>query len=251
MQLALEISKVGYKYPNSEEAALSDLNFSIKKGESFGFLGPNGAGKTTLLSCICKQMTDFSGEIKIFSKDLRNLGEEILKIGFAPQELALYPSLTAYENLDFFSRLSGVSGKKSTEQIKWSLESTGLYERRFQKVEEYSGGMKRRLNLAIAILNRPSLLILDEPTVGVDPQTRNHIFEQVEKLKKENITIIYTTHYMEEVERLCENVGVISSGKLLFVGSLSDLKKQEGFTKLEDCYLSLTGQKHRDAEVTS
>lgn len=209
-------------------AAVDGISFEIMPHEVFGLLGPNGAGKTTTVSMAAGLLKPDSGTV-----DLVGIGSPKdpgvrAKIGVAPQTLSLYDDLSAQENLECFGKLYGLIGKKLQECVAWSLDFVGLSERRKDKVKTFSGGMKRRLNLAVAIVHNPGYLILDEPTVGVDPQSRNAIFENIEQLKKDGCTIIYTTHYMEEAQRLCDRVGIMDHGKLLALDTVDALIRQHG-----------------------
>ena len=208
--------------------AVDGLSLSIRKGELFGLLGPNGAGKSTSVSLAVGLLTPDSGTVAIEGHG--NPCEPAVrhKIGVAPQSLALYDLLTGEENLRFFGQVYGLSGAKLDERVKWCLDFVGLTDRRADRVGGYSGGMKRRLNMAAAVLHDPELILLDEPTVGVDPQSRNNIFESIEALHREGRTIIYTTHYMEEAERLCDRIAIVDAGKLLALGTLADLLATHG-----------------------
>ena len=208
--------------------AVDGLSLSIRKGELFGLLGPNGAGKSTSVSLAVGLLAPDSGTVTI--EGLGNPADPAVrrKIGVAPQSLALYDLLTAEENLRFFGEVYGLSGATLDERVKWCLDFVGLTDRKSDRVGGYSGGMKRRLNMAAAVVHDPDLLLLDEPTVGVDPQSRNKIFENIEALHRDGRTIIYTTHYMEEVERLCERIAIVDAGKLLALGSLGELLAAHG-----------------------
>jgi ABC-2 type transport system ATP-binding protein len=208
--------------------AVDGLSLSIRKGELFGLLGPNGAGKSTSVSLAVGLLTPDSGTVTIEGHG--NPAEPAVrhKIGVAPQSLALYDLLTGEENLHFFGEVYGLSGAKLDERVKWCLDFVGLTDRKADRAGGYSGGMKRRLNLAAAVIHDPELLLLDEPTVGVDPQSRNKIFESIEALHRDGRTIIYTTHYMEEVERLCDRIAIVDAGKLLALGTLSELLATHG-----------------------
>jgi ABC-2 type transport system ATP-binding protein len=194
---------------------VDNISLEIAPGELFGLLGPNGAGKTTTINMIVGALNPESGTIEI--KNLGSPGKQAVKrlIGIVPQTVALYETLTAQENLLFFGQLYGLAGKELKDRIHWAFEIVNLTERRNDKVSKYSGGMKRRLNIAAALLHRPSLLILDEPTVGVDPQSRNSIFESLKTLRNEGCTIILTSHYLEEAQKLCNRVGIMDEGKLV------------------------------------
>jgi ABC-2 type transport system ATP-binding protein len=208
--------------------AVDGLSLSIRKGELFGLLGPNGAGKSTSVSLAVGLLTPDSGTVTIEGHGDPADPAVRLKIGVAPQSLALYDLLTAEENLRFFGEVYGLSGARLDERVRWCLDFVGLTDRKSDRVGGYSGGMKRRLNMAAAVIHDPELLLLDEPTVGVDPQSRNKIFESIEALHREGRTIIYTTHYMEEVERLCDRIAIVDAGKLLALGTLSELLATHG-----------------------
>lgn len=211
-------------------AALDDVSFSLNRGEFFGLLGPNGAGKTTLISLVAGIRAPDSGEILLDGKEFRHEHiEQRAQMGFVPQALALYEELSGEENLRLFGRLYGLRGAVLRERVEEGLVAAQLQDRRRQQVRTYSGGMKRRLNIVAAILHRPQLLLCDEPTVGVDPQSRNAIFEFVQRLNADGMTIVYSTHYMEEATRLCSRIGIIDHGKLLALGTLDELLLQLPF----------------------
>lgn len=214
-QPILEASGLLKKY--GALVAVNDVSFSIEEGEIFGLLGPNGAGKSTTISMLTGLFPPDAGDIHILGFDAVSDVDQIKRmIGVVPQELALYPTLSGRENLRFFGEMYGLSGKRLKERIDSALETVSMVERANDPVHSYSGGMKRRLNMAIGLINNPRVLFLDEPTVGVDPQSRNHIFESVEKLNQEQkMTILYTTHYMEEAERLCQRVAIMDNGKII------------------------------------
>ena len=199
-----------------ELVAVKGIDFNIRQGEIFGFLGPNGAGKTTTISMLSCLLEPTSGSATIDGLDVVRDAAQVKRIiGLVPQEIALYPTLSGRDNLNFFGRIYGLRGRRLRERVDAALEIVGLSERAKDAVQTYSGGMKRRLNLAAGLLHEPKVLFLDEPTVGVDPQSRNHIFENVERLNREGLTILYTTHYMEEAERLCDRVLIIDYGKIV------------------------------------
>ncbi|MEZ5357563.1 MAG: ABC transporter ATP-binding protein [Candidatus Zixiibacteriota bacterium] len=208
--------------------AVDNISFTIKKGEVFGLLGPNGAGKTTTINMIVGILKPDGGSVEIDGNPDPTKSSVRQKIGNAPQALALYGELTARENLEFFGKLYGLSGAKLKERVDWALEFGRLTERQKDKVATYSGGMKRRLNMAGAVIHDPPVILFDEPTVGVDPQSRNMIFDSIEDLKKQGRTIVYTTHYMEEAERLCDRIAIIDNGKILDNGSVRELTKRHG-----------------------
>jgi ABC-2 type transport system ATP-binding protein len=220
----LELKNLTKRY--GERVAVDRLSLSVKRGERFGLLGPNGAGKTTTISMLVGALKPDSGEILFNGEPLSGECDPLKrKIGYVPQELALYEDLTAAENLRFFGAVYGLGGAKLTARVEYGLEVAGLTDRAKSRVRAYSGGMKRRLNLAAALLHEPELLVLDEPTVGVDPQSRNAIFEALEKLATEGITLLYTTHYMEEVERLCERIAIMDQGQIVAEGTQAELRE--------------------------
>ncbi|WP_251552109.1 ABC transporter ATP-binding protein [Neobacillus muris] len=209
--------------------AVKGLSFTVEKGESFGLLGPNGAGKSTAINMITGLFPPTSGEIRLRDIDIVRRPKQAQKtIGVVPQEIALYQEMSAKENLKFWGRMYNLSGKKLEISVDGVLEMIGLTDRARDKVADFSGGMKRRVNIGAAILHQPELLIMDEPTVGIDPQSRNHILETVKRLNHEGMTIIYTSHYMEEVEYLCERVGIIDHGQVIAIGTLRDLRESIG-----------------------
>jgi ABC-2 type transport system ATP-binding protein len=208
-------------------AALDGVSFQVHEGELFGLLGPNGAGKTTLLSILSCLLKPSGGQARLLGQLLSpgNRGVRPL-IGIVPQELAIYGELTARENLVFFGELYGVRGAELRRRVDNILAAVALSDRADDKASAFSGGMKRRLNLGVALVHGPRLLLLDEPTVGVDPQSRNHIFEEVRRLSAEGVTIVYTSHYMEEVQALCPRVGIMDHGRLVACDSLQSLLQQ-------------------------
>ncbi|WNS42706.1 ABC transporter ATP-binding protein [Paenibacillus sp. MMS20-IR301] len=203
------------------------VNFSIQEGEIFGLLGPNGAGKSTTISMICGLLKADSGEIIIDGLSVKERPLEVKKrIGLVPQELALYENLPAADNVSFFGKLYGLRGKLLKERTEEALAFTGLSDRAKDKPSTFSGGMKRRLNIACAIMHRPRLIIMDEPTVGIDPQSRNHILESVKTLNKLGSTVIYTSHYMEEVAAVCDRVAIMDKGHIIACGTESELRER-------------------------
>lgn len=204
--------------------AVGGVSFHVRVGETYGLLGPNGAGKTTTISMVAGLLEPSSGSISIADESVSTTSTgPKRRIGLVPQELAIYPDLTARENLAFFAGLYGMNRQERATRADELLEMVGLTDRADDRADEYSGGMKRRLNIAIGLLHRPELLILDEPTVGVDPQSRNSILEAVENLTSEGMSVLYTTHYMEEAERLCHRVGIIDQGLLVGEGTRREL----------------------------
>lgn len=205
--------------------AVDNISFSIEEGEIYGLLGPNGAGKSTTINIICGLLKMDKGSIRILEKDIKKDATNAKKnIGIVPQDIAIYEDLTAFENVKFFASLYGLRGKQLVERTNEALEFVGLTERAKSYPREFSGGMKRRLNIACAIAHRPKLIIMDEPTVGIDPQSRNHILQSVKKLNELGSTIIYTSHYMEEVEEICGRVSIVDHGKIIAEGTKEELK---------------------------
>jgi ABC-2 type transport system ATP-binding protein len=207
--------------------AVNRFSLEIPQGEIFGLLGPNGAGKSTLISMLCGLLLPSSGSVRVNGLPPVSM-EAKRRIGIAPQSLAIYEELSAQANLDFFGRLYGLGGAALKSASARVLDFVGLADRAGDRVEQYSGGMKRRLNLAIALLHDPDILLLDEPTVGVDPQSRNRLFESVLELKQRRKTVVYTTHYMEEAERLCDRIAIVEQGKLLALDTVDGLVHQYG-----------------------
>lgn len=204
--------------------AVDGISFEVKRGEIFGLLGPNGAGKSTTISMISTLMNPTSGEILFEGKNIFDDSKEIRKrLGVVPQEIALYPTLSGYQNLSFWGSIYGLRGAELKNKINEVSQIIGLNERLKDRVDKYSGGMKRRLNIGAALLHNPELLIMDEPTVGIDPQSRNHILDTVLKLNGQGMTIIYTSHYMEEVEYLCNRICIMDEGKIIASGTQNEL----------------------------
>ncbi|PRP54675.1 export ABC transporter ATP-binding protein [Bacillus halotolerans] len=212
-----------------KKTIVKGISFSLRKGESFGLLGPNGAGKSTTISMISGLVPLDGGEITvggyIIGKDTNKAKQ---KIGIVPQEIALYPTLTAQENLVFWGKMYGLTHGEAKKRSAEVLEYVGLTERAKDKIETFSGGMKRRINIGAALMHKPELLIMDEPTVGIDPQSRNHILETVKQLNETGMTVIYTSHYMEEVEYLCDRIGIIDQGEMIAIGTKNDLCSRLG-----------------------
>ncbi|MGJ7919556.1 ABC transporter ATP-binding protein [Neobacillus sp. LXY-4] len=209
--------------------AVKGVSFTVEKGESFGLLGPNGAGKSTIINMITGLFSPTSGKIQLNDIDvIKNAKQAQKYIGVVPQDIALYQEMSARENLKFWGRMFDLSGKELDKSIDEVLELMGLTDRAKDKVANFSGGMKRRVNIGAAILHQPELLIMDEPTVGIDPQSRNHILETIKALNEKGITIIYTSHYMEEVEFLCKRIGIIDHGELIACGTIPELRETIG-----------------------
>jgi len=208
--------------------AVDGVSFEVRRGETFGLLGPNGAGKTTLLHLIAGALTPDAGRISLAGADDPTRPEVRRNLGVAPQALAIYENLTGEENVTFIGRLYGLRGASLREAVARALELVGLTERRRDLASAYSGGMKRRVNLACALVHDPPVVLLDEPTAGVDPQSRNHLLENIQALVRRGRTVLYTTHYMEEAQKLCDRVGVMDHGKLLALDSVDGLLAAHG-----------------------
>lgn len=214
-----------------DKTVVDDVGFHIDEGEAYGLLGPNGAGKTTTISMLVGLLRPDSGTVRVGGIDVAEDPVPAKRlIGYVPQEIALYPELSARENLRYFGRLYGIPRRELAKRMDEVLEMVGLSDRGDDKVQDYSGGMKRRTNIATALLHQPRLLILDEPTVGVDPQSRVAILDNVERLVADGMSLLYTSHYMEEVERVCTRVGIIDRGKIVADGSKRDLVAELGGT---------------------
>lgn len=205
--------------------AVDNVSLEIEKGEIFGLLGPNGAGKSTIINIICGLLAMDKGKVEIMGRDIRKEPAFTKSnTGIVPQEIAIYEDLTAFENIRFFAGLYGLRGNELMKRVTEALEFVGLTDKAKSLPREFSGGMKRRLNIACAIAHRPKLIIMDEPTVGIDPQSRNHILQSVKKLNEMGCTVIYTSHYMEEVEEICSRIAIIDHGKVIAEGTKSELK---------------------------
>ncbi len=221
----LEISNISKKY--KQLLAVNHISFRINEGEFYGLLGPNGAGKTTTIHMISAILPPDEGNILADGKDIyRNKGEVKMKMGIVPQEIALYDEMHALDNLLFWGSLYHVKGAQAKQKAENLLEWVGLADRKKDLIKTYSGGMKRRINIACALMHDPAVIIMDEPTVGIDPQSRNKIYDLLDELHKNGKTILYTTHYMAEAERLCDRIGIIDKGNLIAEGTLDELKKQ-------------------------
>lgn len=218
----IQVDNLSKSFQNIQ--AVYNISFSIDKGEIFGLLGPNGAGKSTTLNMMATILKSDGGSIVIDGMKINGNANDCKHlIGVVPQEISLYEDLSAYQNLLFWGNLYGIPSKELKERIDTTLKLIGLLDRKKDLIKTYSGGMKRRINIAAALLHQPKVLFMDEPTVGIDPQSRNHIFEVIETLNKQGMTIVYTTHYMEEVERLCDRIAIIDSGKIIAQGTQSEL----------------------------
>ena len=252
MDTVVSVQNLVKKYKNNY--AVNDLSFNVKKGEILGLLGPNGSGKTTTINCILSLLQFDSGQIKIFGETMRPSAYDIKqKIGVIFQEVAVFNELTVYENIDYFCGLY-ISDKNTRKQyITDALKLVSLEKFQKYRPKQLSGGFLRRLNIACGIAHKPELIFLDEPTVAVDPQSRNNILNDIKKLRDQGATVIYTTHYMEEVEELCDRIIILDNGKIIAKGTVDELKKlAKNQTKivtgptLNDVFLELTGKDLRD-----
>ncbi len=244
----IEIRNLTKTFKNATEPAVNGVSFSIYRNEIFGLLGPNGAGKTTTISILCGLFPATSGTVVIDGKNLQQHSNSIKQIvGIVPQDIALYPTLSARENLDFYGHMYGLKGKDLKDRIEGWLQKLGLTDAANRQVGTYSGGMKRRVNLIAGVLHNPKILFLDEPTVGVDVQSRNVIIDHLKEINNSGTTIIYTSHHMEEAENFCSRVSIIDHGNILTHGTPAELiSNTEGADNLEKVFLHLTKRKLRD-----
>jgi ABC-2 type transport system ATP-binding protein len=248
MEMLLKVTDLKKSY--GEKSAVKGLSFFLEEGEILGLLGPNGAGKSTTINIISTIIDSDGGKISFFNKDIK-INSNIFKnsLGVVPQELAYFSDLSAYDNVKFFCSLYGLKGQQLKNSVKEALGFVGLWDKKKEYPTSFSGGMKRRLNIACSIAHKPKLLIMDEPTVGIDPQSRNSILESIRKLNEMGTTIIYTSHYMEEVEALCSRLIIMDKGEVIEEGSKEVIKnKYRALEKntLEDIFLYLTGKELRD-----
>jgi len=244
----IKIENLSKRYKGADDATLKNVSISIERGCIYGLLGPNGAGKTTLISIICGVVSPDAGTVQIEGIDVfTNLNAVKQKIGVVPQDIALYPMMTARENLQFYGAMFGVHGEELETKINDWLERLELSHAADRRIDKFSGGMKRRINLIASVLHSPSILFLDEPTVGIDVQSRTIIIEQLEELNHKGMTIIYTSHHLDEAESFCDIIGIIDYGEIIASGAPKDLIKTTVDAKdLEDVFLNLTKRKLRD-----
>ncbi len=246
----LKLEGLTKKYDN--KPVVDHINLEIRKGEIFGLLGPNGAGKSTTMNMICSLVKPTAGKIELFDYDMKYDRKKVKsKLGYIPQELALHGNLKAWENVELFTSLYGIKGEALKKAVTESLEFVGLEDKRNGFAKNFSGGMKRRLNIACAIGHKPELLIFDEPTVGIDPQSRNFILEKIQYVNRQGATVIYTSHYMEEIEAICTRIAIMDNGKIIAIGTKEELVEMVTSDKtsdmtLEQVFLTLTGKKLRD-----
>jgi ABC-2 type transport system ATP-binding protein len=249
---AIELLELGRSFGPIE--AVKPLSLAVREGETFGILGPNGAGKTTLLSMLATLLPPSTGDATVSGYSLSRDPDPVRRrVGLAPQQLALYADLSGEENVLFFARLYGLAGGRARRRAAELLEQVGLTPRKRDRVREYSGGMQRRLNLACGLVHEPSVLLLDEPTAGVDPQSRDHLLETIRSLAEAGTTVIYTTHYMEEAQRICDRIAILEEGRVIALGTLPELLAIVGSTPvievradLERVFMHLTGRGLRD-----
>ncbi|MBQ0011758.1 MAG: ABC transporter ATP-binding protein [Clostridiales bacterium] len=250
MNTVVKLEGLIKKYDN--KPVVDGLTLEIKEGEIFGLLGPNGAGKSTTMNMICSLLKPTAGNIELFGMDVKKDSKKLKPlIGYIPQDLAIYGNLKAWENVELFTSLYDVKGKDLKVAVDSALEFVELTDRRNSYAKTFSGGMKRRLNIACALGHKPKLLIFDEPTVGIDPQSRNFILERIKKANSDGTTVIYTSHYMEEVEAICTRIAIMDNGKIIAIGTKEELKNlvrksPDDDISLEQVFLTLTGKTLRD-----
>jgi ABC-2 type transport system ATP-binding protein len=244
----IEIKQLSKKYKGAEDFSVLNLDLIVEEKEIFGLLGPNGAGKTTLISMLSSLLKPTSGTFTINGLNFKEHKNELKQlIGIVPQEYALYPTLTAHENLMYFGSMYGLKGAYLKESIHTHLETLGLSRFSHKKLNTFSGGMKRRINLIASILHRPKVLFLDEPTVGVDVQSKNVIIGHLRQLNANGTTIIYTSHHLNEAESFCSRIAIIDQGSIIIKGVPNELiEQQENTHNLEDVFLAITGKALRD-----
>lgn len=248
MGVILEINSLRKTF--GEKTVVNGLSFKVNEGEILGFLGPNGAGKSTTISMIITILNFDEGKVLFEGREVNSDDNDFKKIlGYVPQDIALFNDLSAYENVKFFGSLYGLKGSYLNNRVNETLELVGLYDRKNDYPDSFSGGMKRRLNIACSIVHKPKILIMDEPTVGIDPQSRNNILEVVKSLRDEGTTIIYTSHYMEEVEAICNRIIILDNGQIVEFGYKDEIKtkyRSKGLNNLEEIFLYITGKELRD-----
>lgn len=244
---AVNITGMGFRYPDNEEVSFSKLNLTIAKGERFGLFGPNGAGKTTLMNLMTGVLQVDEGKITLLGNEVHGQKSGVNKLfGFVPQDFSFYQELSPVENLEFFGAWSGLSKSETKYRTDELLQILGLDDVRDKQVQKFSGGMKRRVNLAIGVIHKPAVLFLDEPTVGVDVQTRHAIIEYLRVLNDNGTTLIYTSHQLNEAEGLCEQVAMIDSGRIIAQGNIDNLLAEHKQESLEALFINLTGKELRD-----
>jgi ABC-2 type transport system ATP-binding protein len=247
--VAVSISKLGFTYTGQSKSCFNNLDLDIPQGARFGLFGPNGAGKTTLMHCMTGLLEYKQGSIKLLGNEIAHHKKAVNKLfGFVPQDFSFYQELSPVQNLEFFGAWSGLPAAEVKKRADYLLEVLGLTDVRNKQVIKFSGGMKRRVNLAIGVINNPQVLFLDEPTVGVDIQTRHAIINYLKELNKNGTTLIYTSHQLNEAEELCDKIALIEDGRIIINDSLSSLLHEHKEDGLEGLYLNLTGKAYRDIE---
>ncbi len=234
------IDVVGLSKKYGSATVLDNLSFKIRKGEIFGLVGPNGAGKSTFISILTSVIKPTSGDIIINGYSIRQHAGKVKKqIGYVPQDIALYPGLTGLDNLRFWAGIYGLDGRLKKDRVDEALSIAGLAEKARERVDRYSGGMKRRLNIAVALLHHPDILVMDEPMVGVDMQSRMYILDAIKELKQSGRTIVFASHYADEMKKLCDRIAVLDRGAVRAVGTLSQLQRQTGREDIEDMIMEI------------
>jgi ABC-2 type transport system ATP-binding protein len=245
--LAVSIEHMGFSYPDNATVSFADLNLQVTKGERFGLFGPNGAGKTTLMNLMTGVLSVNEGSIKLLGHETGHQNKEVNKLfGFVPQDFSFYQELSPAENLEFFGAWAGLNKTEIANRTDELLHILGLEDVRNKPVEKFSGGMKRRVNLAIGVIHNPQILFLDEPTVGVDVQTRHAIINYLRTLNENGTTLIYTSHQLSEAEDLCQQIAMIDEGKIITQGHIDVLLKEHRHDSLEDLFINLTGKAYRN-----
>jgi ABC-2 type transport system ATP-binding protein len=245
--LAVSIEHMGFSYPDNATVSFADLNLQVAKGERFGLFGPNGAGKTTLMNLMTGVLSVNEGSIKLLGLETGHQNKEVNKLfGFVPQDFSFYQELSPAENLEFFGAWAGLNKTEIANRTDELLHILGLEDVRNKPVEKFSGGMKRRVNLAIGVIHNPQILFLDEPTVGVDVQTRHAIINYLRTLNENGTTLIYTSHQLSEAEDLCQQIAMIDEGKIITQGHIDVLLKEHRHDSLEDLFINLTGKAYRN-----
>ena len=244
---AINIEHMGFRYPDNADVSFTDLNLKVEKGTRFGLFGPNGAGKTTLMNLMTGVLAVNEGSIKLLGKETGKQNKEVNKLfGFVPQDFSFYQELSPAENLEFFGAWAGLNKTEITDRTNELLHILGLEDVRNKPVGKFSGGMKRRVNLAIGVIHNPQVLFLDEPTVGVDVQTRHAIVSYLLKLNESGTTLIYTSHQLNEAEDICEQIAMIDQGKIITQGHIDDVLKAHNHESLEELFINLTGKAYRN-----
>lgn len=245
--LAVEVKNLSHSYKGADTELMQQLNLEVREGVSFGLFGPNGAGKTTLMSLMTGVIQVQEGSVKLMGHDIGTNPKEVrYQFGFVPQSLALYEELTPIQNLEYFGAMLGLARKQLHERADELLSVLGLTHVAKKPVKQFSGGMKRRVNLAVGVIHRPKLLFLDEPTVGVDVQTRHAIISYLKELNAEGTTLFYTSHHLGEAQELCNEVALMDSGKILVKDGLTEMLQHHDEVSLENLFLKLTGKEYRD-----